>query len=195
MRFYGLDHSIDGDLQLVAPAARFVDDFLVTCAHPQSWADPATHWTRDQLLGFVQHHPKGTFGHTDRDRWPGYYFWLRLLPSHRPIVPIAGTLSLRVGDDEELIRYWGHIGYGVFPPARGRHYAERACRLVLPLARRHGLRELWITCNPDNAASRRTCERLGATLIETVDIPADHPLRLKGETRKCRFRIALNEVG
>ncbi|HEX8324679.1 MAG TPA: GNAT family N-acetyltransferase [Tepidisphaeraceae bacterium] len=193
MRFSKLVHGqdTDGELQLVAPAARFVDDFLAACAHPQCWADTATHWTREQLLSFVQHHPNGTFGHGPRDRWPGYYFWMRLLPADRPAVPIAGTLSLRIGQDEELLRYWGHIGYGVFPPVRGRHYAERACRLVLPLARWHKLDALWITCNPDNFASRRTCERLGGELVETVDIPPDHPLRLKGETQKCRYRVAL----
>ena len=114
------------------------------------------------------------------DRWPGYYFWLPLCGrSTRPIVPFAGTLSLRIGHDADLLRHWGHVGYGVFPPARGWRYAERGVRLVMPLAKRHGLRELWITTNPDNLASRRTCERLGATLAETVDVPADHPLWLK----------------
>ena len=37
-------------------------------------------------------------------------------------------------------------------------------RLLLPLARRHGLQTVWITCNPDNWASRRTCELAGAEL-------------------------------
>ncbi|MGC4032889.1 MAG: GNAT family N-acetyltransferase [Tepidisphaeraceae bacterium] len=160
MQFFPPEHRTDGDLQLVAPAARFVDDFLLACAHPACRPDPATHWTREQLLMFVHHHPNGTFGHRPGDRWPGYHFWMRLSPLSEPPVPFAGTVSLRLGDDDELKRYWGHIGYGVFPPARGQHYAERACRLILPLAKKHGLEELWITTNPDNIASRRTCERL-----------------------------------
>jgi tagatose 1,6-diphosphate aldolase len=85
--------------------------------------------------------------------------------------------------------YYGHIGYNVFPPARGRHLAERACRLVLPLARAYGMRELWITCNPENVASRRTCERLGATLMEVVDLPEGFPLYQRGERQKCRYRL------
>ena len=190
MRFHVLEQTHDADLEVVPPAARFIDDFLLSCAHPQCWADAATHWSRDQLLGFVQRHPGGTFGGATEDRWPGYYFWLRLDSGRTPI-PFVGTLSLRIGDDADLLRYWGHIGYGVFPPARGNRYAERACRLVLPLARKHGLKDLWITCNPENIASRRTCERLGAELVETVDIPPAHPLFAKGERQKCRYRVGL----
>ena len=42
------------------------------------------------------------------------------------------------------------------------------------MARRHGLATVWITCNPDNRASRRTCELTGAQLVEIVDLPADN---------------------
>ena len=191
MWLFGAERRIDGDLELVAPAARHIDDFLLACAHPQCWADPATHWTRDQLCGFVQRHPNGTFGHHAGDRWPGFHFWMRLMPVSRPIVPFAGTISLRLGTDDDLVRYWGHVGYGVFPPTRGQHYAERSCRLILPLAKQQGLHEVWLTTNPENIPSRRTCERLGATLVEIVDVPESHPLFRKGDRQKCRYRIAV----
>jgi tagatose 1,6-diphosphate aldolase len=51
--------------------------------------------------------------------------------------------------------------------------------------------ELWITTNPENAPSRRTCERLGGEYVDTVDVPPGHPLFQRGERRKCRFRLAL----
>src|SRR5204862_506037 len=98
----------------------------------------------------------------------------------------AGSIELRVGDTPHLIRYGGHIGYGVRPEYRGRHYAARACRLLLPLARRHGLNPIWITCNPDNIASRRTCELAGAKLVEIVDLPEDTDLYRQGDRQKCR---------
>src|SRR5437868_14474135 len=109
-----------------------------------------------------------------------------------PPVRIAGAVGLRIGRTHAVEMYYGHFGYNVYPFARGRHYAERSCRLLLPLARRHGLGPLWITCNPDNLASRRTCERLGATLVDNVPIPADHPLYARGERFKCRYRVPLN---
>ncbi|MGN6368394.1 MAG: GNAT family N-acetyltransferase [Phycisphaerae bacterium] len=106
-------------------------------------------------------------------------------------VVIAGSVSLRIGHSPNLDFYLGHIGYHVLPPARGRHYAERACRLLLPLARAHEHKVVWITCNPENAASRRTCERLGAKLVETVMVPRDNPLYGQGDRQKCRYRLEL----
>jgi tagatose 1,6-diphosphate aldolase len=104
---------------------------------------------------------------------------------------IAGGISLRISTAPAVERYYGHVGYHVYPAAQGRRYAERAARLLLPLARRHGLRTLWVTCNPDNWASRRTCERLGMTMIDIVSVPEDEPLHARGETVKCRYRLGL----
>lgn len=105
----------------------------------------------------------------------------------------AGNINLRVGNTPSIVLYAGHIGYGVYPPYRGRHYAERACRLLAPLARAHGLATLWLTTNPDNAASRRTCERLGAKLIQTLPLPEDHDLYRIGEREKCRYRWDISD--
>jgi tagatose 1,6-diphosphate aldolase len=102
-----------------------------------------------------------------------------------------GNIELRVGNTERLVRYGGHIGYGVYPEHRGNHYAARACRLLLPLARSHGMQTLWITCNPDNSASRKTCELAGARFVEIVDLPEDSDMYREGERQKCRYRLDL----
>jgi tagatose 1,6-diphosphate aldolase len=107
----------------------------------------------------------------------------------------VGSIELRVGHTEEVDGWLGHIGYGVDPAYRGQRYAARSCRLLLPLACRHGLNPLWITCDPDNLASRRTCEILGAELVDIVAIPPgtfNHTaFEMMGETHKCRYRLAL----
>lgn len=108
-------------------------------------------------------------------------------PSDRPPLRIAGDVSLRIGSTASIERYYGHFGYHVYPAARGHAYAARAVRLLLPLARAHGLRDIWITCNPDNRASQRTCEKLGARFVDVVDIPPSEPLYARGETVKCRY--------
>ncbi|MBM3189564.1 MAG: GNAT family N-acetyltransferase [Chloroflexi bacterium] len=102
-----------------------------------------------------------------------------------------GSIQLRIGDSEHLRLYAGHIGYGVAPEHRGHHYAARACRLLMPLARSHGFRALWITCDPDNIASRRTCELAGAEFVEIVDLSEDSDMYRNGSRQKCRFRLDL----
>lgn len=110
---------------------------------------------------------------------------------HVPRGFAMGRISLRIGHQPSIVLYAGHIGYTVHPPSRGHHYAARSCRLLLPLARAHGLTELWITCNPDNWASRRTCELTGARFVEIVDLPTETDMYQRGERQKCRYLLAL----
>jgi predicted acetyltransferase len=103
----------------------------------------------------------------------------------------VGRIELRVGNTPHIVMYAGHIGYRVLPMYRGHHYAARSCALLLPLARRHDLNPLWITCNPDNFPSRRTCELAGAAFVEIVDLPEDTDMYQMGERQKCRYRLDL----
>jgi tagatose 1,6-diphosphate aldolase len=188
---------IDRELELVSPHARWIDEVLAARGHPltQLQAPEESRVTREHLIQFLKEAPGG---HEQADplheRSPQYHFWMRLRREYvgvpgSPPVRILGGIGLRIGSTVAIERYYGNVGYHVLPPARGRHYAERACRLLLPLARRHGLSRIWITCNPDNEASKITCQRLGAAFIETVPVPHADPLYLRGEHYKCRFRL------
>ena len=118
---------------------------------------------------------------------PVYHFEMQWVQNGQAI----GSIDLRVGNTDDVVLYAGHIGYGVEEAHRGHRYAARSCRLLFPLALRHGLTALWITCNPDNAASARTCELAGAELVEVVDLPPDTDMYQMGERQKCRYRIIL----
>ena len=102
-----------------------------------------------------------------------------------------GFINLRIGHGDNLTLYRGHVGYGVEPEFRGHGYAARACRLLLPLALSHGINPLWITCNPDNLPSRKTCERLGAELVEIITVPEETEAYRAGARIKCRYRLDL----
>jgi len=101
-----------------------------------------------------------------------------------------GSCDLRLGHND-LLYYGGNIGYRVEEPYRGHHYAAKACRLLFELAKQHALGYVIITCNPENIASRKTCEYLSGTLLEIAELPPDSDMREKGETHKCIFRFDL----
>jgi tagatose 1,6-diphosphate aldolase len=87
-----------------------------------------------------------------------------------------GEINLRIGyggfgPDESSLYYGGQIGYGVDKKHRGNGYAVCACRLLLPIAKAHGIEKLLITNNVTNTASRRVCEKLGARFIRTARLP------------------------
>jgi len=100
----------------------------------------------------------------------------------------VGAISVRLGYTEEIVKYGGHIGYGIDLAHRGRRYALKACQLVREIFIAHGMDVVWITCNPDNWASRRTCERLGCQLVDIVDLPKHIDMYQDGERQKCRYR-------
>ncbi|HUS29840.1 MAG TPA: GNAT family N-acetyltransferase [Kofleriaceae bacterium] len=106
-------------------------------------------------------------------------------------ISVVGNISLRLGHSEYIEKYAGHIGYGIDAEHRGHHYAARAVKLVLPIAKSHDFRVVWITCNPENVASRRTCELAGGQLIDIVDLPPEIDMYKEGERQKCRYRITL----
>jgi hypothetical protein len=170
-RFLEPGNLTDGELELVLASEAWFENLLASVRDPRCKGDSnADATTRQSLKDFAVIAPGG-LQPADEKRGivPAYHFLMRL--------------------------YLGHIGYHVFPPARGRHLAERACRLVLPLAARHGMRTLWITCNPENGPSRRTIERLGASYVNTVDLPSTHILYKRGERQKRRYRLEVGRFG
>jgi predicted acetyltransferase len=119
---------------------------------------------------------------------PTYFFRMRDLTSEIEL----GRINLRVGSGEHIERYAGRIGYFVEPAHRGHAFASRALRLLTSVACVLAIEPLWITCDPENLASRRACERAGATLLEIVEVPADCVIHQSGHFKKCRYRSDLD---
>ncbi|HEY3288945.1 MAG TPA: GNAT family N-acetyltransferase [Anaerolineae bacterium] len=146
-----------------------------------TWHDPGKLIDHELQLVLHQRYP----GDEKKNYAPSYRFNIKYIGQNEE----AGNIELRIGDSEYIKLYAGHIGYRVHPPYRGHRFASRACRLLIPLARKHGLNPIWITCNPDNYASRRSCELAGAVLVEIVDLPPDIDMYQDGERQKCRYRL------
>src|SRR6185437_6930532 len=130
---------IDNELTLVAPEMRWVDEVMQSCAHPLTLRDAPLEasMTRQKLQEFIANVPLGRQpADPGAGRVPAYHFWMRLeQAAGEPPIQIAGGIGFRMGINHEIEFYSGNIGYHVYPAARVHHLAERACRLVLPLAR------------------------------------------------------------
>ena len=84
---------------------------------------------------------------------------------------ILGVSNLRHRVTEELLRYGGHIGFGIRPSARRRGYGAELLRATLLEAGKLGLRRLRVTCDRNNAASARTIVSNGGELDSEEFIP------------------------
>jgi tagatose 1,6-diphosphate aldolase len=122
-------------------------------------------------------------GDKEKGRSPEYKFQIQLHGQEQSI----GHINLRLGQNEKVVKYIGHIGYGVDKAYRGNKYSVKACLLIKEVLKDHGIEEVIITCNPDNYPSRNTCEAIGAQLIEIVDVPKSLDIYSEEEARKCRY--------
>jgi predicted acetyltransferase len=119
---------------------------------------------------------------------PAYEFEMR----HTKELSAMGTIRLRI-DSALKLRYPGHIGYEVKKEFRGHRYAARSCRLIAPFAHAHGLNVVWLTVDPRNVPSQRTCSIIGATYMGTVRIPKDHEMYAQGARFRRRYRLDVTE--
>ncbi len=117
---------------------------------------------------------------------PAYYFTIvRRLDRVE-----VGKCDLRIGHNENT-KYGGNIGYEIFEEFRGNRYATKACKFMFPLAKKHEIDYLIITCDPDNIASRKTCEYSGGELIGILDIPSWHEMYKAGKIKTCQYSVKL----
>ncbi len=86
-----------------------------------------------------------------------------------------GQINIKAGYTEHIVLFRGNIGYSVHEGFRGHRYAARSCRLLVPVIERLGLDPVYITCNEDNTASRRTIESLGAEYLGNARVDATSP--------------------
>ena len=125
-------------------------------------------------------------GNPERNWVPAYQFHICDLQGN-----IMGACDLRIGYTDGLY-YGGHIGYSINREYRGHHYAAKACKLLFSLAKKHDMDYLYITCNPDNFPSRKTCAYLQGDFLGVVELPGDNDMRInEGETHKCIFKFHL----
>lgn len=101
----------------------------------------------------------------ENNRYPEYKFEILLCSSDISI----GHINLRFGNDSKLLDYLGHIGYGIQEKFRGNSYSKSACDLIKTILIHYSIKEVYLTCNPDNISSKSIIEKLGAIYLNTID--------------------------
>ena len=130
------------------------------------------------LLRFIQIVP----GDSRTGLAPFYHF--RILRADSCEV---GHINFRVGSSEHVQLCAGHVGYAIEETFRGHRYALQACCALAPFIRSI-YQEIILTCDPDNHASIRTIEGVGAAFVDEVSIPKHDPGYSRGARRKRRYR-------
>jgi predicted acetyltransferase len=105
---------------------------------------------------------RGTLDEADRPRAEGFvcqtsWWWVE-------DEEYVGRISLRHELNERLRDFGGHIGYDVRRSRRRERHATRMLAAALREAHAIGIDEALLTCDADNAASRRVIELNGGVL-------------------------------
>ena len=77
---------------------------------------------------------------------------------------VVGVVRIRHQEIESA----GHIGYDISPDYRNRGYGFQILKLALEKAKKIGIEELILTCNIDNAASKKIIEKNNGKLYGII---------------------------
>lgn len=86
---------------------------------------------------------------------------------------LVGTVNVRWDLNEAMLRFGGHIGYGIRPSERRKGYNKINLYLALKEAKKIGLDHVMIDCAASNTASDKTIQALGGVLERCEKDPAD----------------------
>ena len=86
---------------------------------------------------------------------------------------IVGTINVRGNLNDAMLRFGGHIGYGIRPTERRKGYNKFILYLGMIEARKVGLEKVMLDCDVNNLGSDRTLKALGVKLERTEIDPSD----------------------
>ena len=77
---------------------------------------------------------------------------------------IVGTINIRWNLSEKMLKFGGHIGYGIRPTERRKGYNKIQLYLVLLEVQKLNLDKVMLDCSVDNLGSDKTIKALGGIL-------------------------------
>ena len=86
---------------------------------------------------------------------------------------IVGTINIRWNLNQAMLRFGGHIGYGIRPTERRKGYNKINLYLGMIEAKKVGLDRVMLDCDVNNLGSDRTLKAFGGKLERTEIDPSD----------------------
>lgn len=86
---------------------------------------------------------------------------------------IVGTINVRWNLNEVMLRFGGHIGYGIRPTERRKGYNKINLYLGMLEAKKVGLEKVMLDCDVNNLGSDKTLKAFGGKLERTEIHPSD----------------------
>lgn len=90
---------------------------------------------------------------------------------------IVGRVGIRHELNDFLLKFGGHVGYGVLPEYRRKGYAKLMLQGALEYCKKLGIKKVLVTCDDDNIGSIKTIESANGLLENKIEFAADKPLR------------------
>ncbi|WP_421903325.1 GNAT family N-acetyltransferase [Maridesulfovibrio sp.] len=99
---------------------------------------------------------------------------------------IVGHINLRIGNTRHILKCAGHVGYEILPEYRGNSLSYHAC-IALRKVITCFYSSIILTVDPENAASIRIIEKLGAVFRSMEDVHPDDPAYKSGARKKLCY--------
>lgn len=155
-------------IELVKPDTAYKEPYLEMLEFWKSTGEPLEPWVlREDDSDFdtlIQRLEDMSCGSCNSGIVPSSTFWIAESETGR----IFGAVNIRHYLNEELLRVWGNIGYGIRPDERGKGYATRALALALEKCRALRLKRVLLGCFKENIASARVIQKNGGVLENEI---------------------------
>ena len=155
-------------IELVKPGAAYKAPYLEMLKFWKTTGEPLEPWVlREDASDFdalIRRFEDMACGSCISNIVPISTFWIYNDETGR----IIGAVNIRHYLNEELLRVWGNIGYGIRPDERGKGYATRALALALEKCRALRLKRVLLGCYKENIASARVIQKNGGVLENEI---------------------------
>nr|WP_297707193.1 GNAT family N-acetyltransferase [uncultured Butyrivibrio sp.] len=96
-----------------------------------------------------------------------------LLVIRKSDMKMVGCMQVHNVLTERMEKCTGHVGYSVRPSERRKGYAKKMLAKALDFLSSFGFEEVYVSCLPENEASKKTIWANGGELVETVYLKED----------------------